>query len=54
LEIYQDLAGATFWPDFGDGTGNSYAGNFTDDAVLYFNQYAAALTSASSKKYLIL
>jgi phospholipase C len=39
-KIYQDLAGATFAPDFGDGTGNSFAGNFTDNAVLYFNQYA--------------
>jgi phospholipase C len=39
-KIYQDLAGATFSPDFGDGTGNSFAGNFTDNAVLYFNQYA--------------
>ena len=41
-KIYQDLAGATFNPDFGDGTGNSFAGNFTDNAVLYFNQYANA------------
>lgn len=38
--IYQDLAGATFSPDFGDGTNNSFAGNFTDNSVLYFNQYA--------------
>ena len=37
-KIYQDLAGATFAPDFGDGTGNNYAGNFTDNSVLYFNQ----------------
>jgi phospholipase C len=41
-KIYQDLAGATFAPDFGDGTGNSFAGNFTDNSVLYFNQYATA------------
>lgn len=41
-KIYQDLAGATFEPDFGDGTGNSFAGNFTDNPVLYFNQYATA------------
>jgi phospholipase C len=41
-KIYQDLAGATFVPDFGDGTGNNYAGNFTDNSVLYFNQYATA------------
>ena len=39
-KIYQDLAGATFAPDFGDGTSNSFAGNFTDNPVLYFNQYA--------------
>lgn len=37
-KIYQDLAGQTFSPDFGDGTGNSFAGNFTDNPVLYFNQ----------------
>jgi phospholipase C len=45
-KIYQDLAGATFAPDFGDGTGNNYAGNFTDNAVLYFNQYATAATNS--------
>ena len=45
-KIYQDLAGATFAPDFGDGTGNSYAGNFTDNSVLYFNQYANAPVSS--------
>lgn len=45
-KIYQDLAGATFAPDFGDGTGNSFAGNFTDNSVLYFNQYATAPTSS--------
>src|SRR5215469_5855955 len=39
-KIYQDLAGKTFAPDFGDGTGNPFAGNFTDNSVLYFNQYA--------------
>ena len=41
-KIYQDLAGATFAPDFGDGTGNSFAGNFTDNPLLYFNQYLKA------------
>jgi phospholipase C len=41
-KVYQDLAGQTFSPDFGDGTGNSFAGNFTDNALLYFNQYATA------------
>ena len=41
-KFYQDLAGATFAPDFGDGTGNSFAGNFGDTTVLYFNQYATA------------
>jgi phospholipase C len=40
--IYQDLAGQTFNPDFGDGTSNSFAGNYTDNPVLYFNQYATA------------
>jgi phospholipase C len=41
-KIYQDLAGTTFAPDLGDGTSNSFAGNFTDNPVLYFNQYATA------------
>ena len=41
-KIYQDLAGATVAPDFGDGTGNSFAGNYADGTVLYFNQYATA------------
>jgi len=41
-KIYQDLAGQTFNPDFGDGTSNPFAGNFTDNPVLYFNQYATA------------
>jgi phospholipase C len=41
-KIYQDLAGQTFAPDFGDGTNNSFAGNFTDNPVLYFNQYLNA------------
>src|SRR5215472_149730 len=45
-KIYQDLAGQTFAPDFGDGTGNSFAGNFTDNSVLYFNQYATAPSSS--------
>jgi phospholipase C len=45
-KIYQDLAGATFSPDFGDGTNNSFAGNFTDNPVLYFNQYATAPTDS--------
>ncbi len=39
-KVYQDLAGSTFSPDFGDGTSNSFAGNYTDNPVLYFNQYA--------------
>ena len=30
-KIYQDLAGTTFAPDLGDGTNNSFAGNFTDN-----------------------
>ena len=41
-KIYQDLAGSTFGPDFGDGTGNSFAGNYTDNSLLYFNQYLTA------------
>jgi phospholipase C len=41
-KVYQDLAGQTFAPDFGDGTGNSFAGNFTDNSLVYFNQYATA------------
>jgi phospholipase C len=41
-KIYQDIAGAPFAPDFGDGTSNAFAGNFTDNSVLYFNQYATA------------
>ncbi len=45
-KIYQDLAGSTFSPDFGDGTGNSFAGNFTDNPVLYFNQYLNAPTDS--------
>jgi phospholipase C len=45
-KIYQDLAGQTFAPDFGDGTGNSFAGNFTDNSVLYSNQYATAPTTS--------
>jgi phospholipase C len=39
-KVYQDIAGSPFAPDFGDGTSNSFAGNFTDNPVLYFNQYA--------------
>ncbi|HEY1241560.1 MAG TPA: alkaline phosphatase family protein, partial [Bryobacteraceae bacterium] len=41
-KIYQDLAGATFAPDFGDGTSDSFAGNYGDNSMLYFNQYATA------------
>ena len=43
-KTYQDLAGQTFAPDFGDGTGNSFAGNFTDNPLLYFEQYLTAPT----------
>src|SRR5215469_16046410 len=40
-KIYQDLAGATFAPDFGDGgAANNFDGNFTDNALLYSKQYA--------------
>jgi len=41
-KIYQDLAGSTFAPDFGDGTSNAFVGNFGDNSVLYFNQYATS------------
>ncbi len=41
-KIYQDLAGTTFGPDFGDGTSNNFAGNYTDNPVLYFKQYETA------------
>src|SRR5262245_32802325 len=42
-KIYQDLAGATFAPDFGgDGSRTSFAGNFGDNTMLYFNQYLTA------------
>jgi phospholipase C len=41
-KIYQDIAGQPFAPDFGEGTSNAFAGNFTDNSVLYFNQYATA------------
>ena len=40
-KVYQDLAGATFAPDFGDGgAANNFDGNFTDNALLYSKQYA--------------
>jgi len=39
-KIYQDIEGNPFAPDFGDGTGNAFAGNYTDNSILYFNQYA--------------
>jgi phospholipase C len=45
-KTYQDLAGTTFSPDFGDGTGNSFAGNYTDNPLLYFNQYLLAPTNS--------
>jgi phospholipase C len=41
-KIYQDLAGSTFAPDFGDGTSNLFAGNYGDTTILYFNQYFTA------------
>jgi phospholipase C len=41
-KVYQDIAGSPFSPDFGDGTGNSFAGNYTDNSLLYFNAYATA------------
>jgi phospholipase C len=41
-KIYQDLAGATFFPDFGWSANNRFAGNYGDTTVLYFNQYATS------------
>src|SRR5262245_15232930 len=41
-KVYQDLAGATFAPDFGGVAPTSFAGNFGDNTLLYFNQYATA------------
>src|SRR5215813_4430085 len=46
--VYQDLAGATFAPDFGDGSpADDFAGNFTDNSLLYFAQYAASSPGSS-------
>jgi phospholipase C len=46
--IYQDLEGATFAPDFGDGSpANNFDGNFTDNSLLYFAQYAASRPGTS-------
>src|SRR5215831_15069860 len=41
-KVYQDLAGTTFAPDFGGEGSNSFAGNFGDNTLLYFNQYFTA------------
>ena len=43
-KIYQDLSGGPGAPNFGDGEGfgNDFTGNFADDTLLYFNQYATA------------
>lgn len=42
-KIYQDLSGANFAPDFGDGgAADSFEGNYTDNSLLYFAQYAAS------------
>ena len=43
-KVYQDLAGGPGAPFFGDGEGfgNAFTGNFADDTLLYFNQYATA------------
>jgi phospholipase C len=41
-KVYQDISGSPFSPDFGDETSNSFAGNYTDNPLLYFNQYAIA------------
>jgi len=39
-KIYQDVAGEPFAPDFGDGTNNAFCGNYTDNPMLFFKQYA--------------
>jgi phospholipase C len=39
-KIYQDLAGTTFAPDFGDPGLDAFVGNFGDNTLLYFAQYA--------------
>jgi phospholipase C len=41
-KIYQDLAGHTFSPDFGDGANNPFAGSFSDNPLLYFSKYKTA------------
>ena len=43
-KFYQDLAGPPAPPFFGDGEGfgNPFTGNFADNTVLYFNQYATS------------
>jgi phospholipase C len=47
-KVYQDLAGATFNPDFGDGgPADDFSGNFTDNSLLYFSQYAASSPGSS-------
>ena len=47
-KVYQDLAGATFSPDFGDGSpADDFSGNFTDNSLLYFAQYAASSPGSS-------
>jgi len=47
-KIYQDLAGATFAPDFGDGgPAGNFDGNYTDNSLLYFAQYAASSPGSS-------
>ncbi|WP_315764765.1 MULTISPECIES: phosphocholine-specific phospholipase C [unclassified Bradyrhizobium] len=40
-KVYQDLAGSTFAPDFGDGgPAGDFSGDYTDNSLLYFAQYA--------------
>jgi len=42
-KVYQDLAGSTFAPDFGDGAvASKFDGNYGDNTLLYFNQYATS------------
>jgi phospholipase C len=47
-KIYQDLSGSTFAPDFGDGSAaDNFDGNYTDNSLLYFAQYAASSPGSS-------
>lgn len=46
-KCYQDLAGSTFAPDFGYSSRNAFTGNFGDNTLLYFAQYANSSPGSS-------